>query len=161
MSELSESLREVMRGWPTGVAVVTSEFNGQKHGMTVNSLASVSLDPPIITLSLANQSRTWNLVSSSRCFAVTMLDVTQKHIADIFAGKVAEDEDRFAGLETMTLVSGAPLIKAGRAHLDCKVLNMIPLHNSTLFVAEVVAARGDLDRAPLVYLNREYRQVIL
>jgi len=59
------------------------------------------------------------------------------------------------------LVSGAPLIKAGRAHLDCKVLNMIPLHNSTLFVAEVVAARGDLDRAPLVYLNREYRQVIL
>jgi flavin reductase len=161
MSELSESLREVMRGWPTGVAVVTSEFNGEIHGMTVNSLVSVSLDPPIITLSLANQSRTWNLVSSNQFFAVTMLDATQKHIADIFAGKVAEDGNRFAGFETMILVSGAPLLKAGRAHLDCKVLHMIPLHNSTLFVAEVIAARGDLDRAPLVYLNREYRQVIL
>lgn len=161
MSDLSESLRAVMRGWPTGVAVVTSTFNGISHGMTVNSLASVSLDPPIITLSLANQSRTWALVTSSQVLAVTMLDVSQKHIADVFAGKVAEEDDRFKGLETTKLVSGAPLLKAGRAHLDCKVLHMIPLHNSTLFVAEVIAAEGDLDRLPLLYLNRDYRQVIL
>jgi flavin reductase (DIM6/NTAB) family NADH-FMN oxidoreductase RutF len=159
MSEISDSLREVMRGWPTGVAVVTSSFNGQTHGMTVNSLTSVSLEPPVVTVSLANQSRTWKLVSASKIFAVTLLDATQQNIADIFSGKVSEDEDRFAGLETMTLVSGAPLLRSGRAHLDCVVLQSIELPKSTIFIGEVRTAQGDLNRPPLVYLNRGYRKV--
>jgi Conserved protein/domain typically associated with flavoprotein oxygenases, DIM6/NTAB family len=159
MLELSESLREVMRGWPTGVAVVTSSFDGNRHGMTVNSLASVSLEPPLIVVSLANQTRTWNLVSSSRAFAVTLLDDKQQHIADVFAGKVPEDADRFAEFETVTLVTGAPLLKAGRAYLDCTVLQSIPSPKSTIFIGEVQAAQGDLGRPPLVYLNRGYHQV--
>jgi flavin reductase (DIM6/NTAB) family NADH-FMN oxidoreductase RutF len=159
MSELSDSLREVMRGWPTGVAVVTSQFNGLQHGMTVNSLASVSLDPPVIVVSLANQTRTWNLVVNSRTFAVTFLDASQQHIAEIFAGNLPEEADRFAGLETLDLVTGAPLIKGGRAYLDCLVMQSIPLPKSTLFIGEVKAAQGDLSRLPLVYLNRGYRQV--
>lgn len=161
MTGISESLREVMRGWPTGVAVVTSSFAGTAHGMTVNSLTSVSLEPPIVTVSLANLSRTYELVTQRRAFAVTFLDETQQHIADIFAGKVPEEEDRFTGLETFSLSTGIPLLKAGRAHLDCLVLQSIPLRNSTLFVGEVQAAQGDLSRAPLVYLNRAYRKVNL
>jgi len=160
MSDLSESLRDVMRGWPTGVAVVTSQFNEHAHGMTVNSLASVSLDPPIIVVSLATQARTWNLVNASQTFAVTLLDSTQQLIADIFAGKVTDDGDRFAGLETLTLVTGVPLLKAGRAYLDCVVLQSIPLPKSTLFVGEVKAAQGDLSRTPLLYLNRSYHQIV-
>jgi flavin reductase (DIM6/NTAB) family NADH-FMN oxidoreductase RutF len=161
MSDLSESLRDVMRGWPTGVAVVTSQFEGRFHGMTVNSLASVSLDPPIIVVSLANQARTWSLVNASQTFAVTLLDSTQQHIADIFAGKVADDADRFTGLETLSLVTGVPLLKAGRAYLDCVVLQSILLPKSTLFVGEVKAAHGDLNRPPLLYLNRDYHQINL
>ena len=159
MLEISESLREVMRGWPTGVAVVTSAFEGHAHGMTINSLTSVSLEPPVVTVSLANLSRTYQIVMERKAFAVTFLDVTQQHIADIFAGKVPEEEDRFEGLETFTLTSGIPLLKAGRAHLDCVVLQSVPLANSTIFIGEVKAAQGDLSRPPLAYLNRRYRQV--
>jgi flavin reductase (DIM6/NTAB) family NADH-FMN oxidoreductase RutF len=161
MAELSESLRDVMRGWPTGVAVVTSTFDGQSHGMTVNSLASVSLDPPLIVVSLANQTRTWNLVVASHSFAVTMLDSTQQHISDIFAGKISEEADRFEGFETFTLVTGAPLLKAGRAYLDCTVMQSVLVSKSTLFIGQVKVAQGDLTRAPLVYLNREYHQLTL
>ena len=160
MANLSESLRDVMRGWPTGVAIVTSTFDGLSHGMTVNSLASVSLDPPIVTDSLANQSRTWNLVNSSQVFAVTLLDAAQQPLADKFAGKIPEGSDRFEGLETLTLVTGAPLLKGGRAYLDCVVIHTFPLNNSTIFVGEVKFAQGDLNRLPLVYLNRGYRKVI-
>lgn len=155
---LSESLRNVMRGWPTGVAVVTSTFNDQKHGMTINSLASVSLDPPLVTVSLANSSRTKALVAASGLFAVTLLDVTQQHIADVFAGKEPE-EDRFDDLELFSLTTGAPFLKAGRAFIDCRVVHKYPMLNSTLFVGEVQAADGDLERPPLVYLNRGYHQV--
>ena len=158
MTDLSESLRVVMRGWPTGVAVVTSEHNGNRHGMTVNSLASVSLEPPMVTVSLANSARTRALVSSSGFFAVTMLYASQQYLSDVFAGKEPE-EDRFDGLETFVFKTGAPLIKGGRGFLDCVVVHTFPMLNSTIFVGEVKAAEGDLDRLPLVYLNRGYHQV--
>ncbi|MHC1739561.1 MAG: flavin reductase family protein [Anaerolineaceae bacterium] len=161
MSEISDSLRDVMRGWPTGVAVVTSTFNGFSHGMTVNSLASVSLDPPVITISLANNTRTWQLVSASKVFGVTLLESRQQHIADVFAGKIPEESDRFTDLETFTLITGSPLVKVGRAYLDCSVMQSFPLLHSTIFIGEVKAAQGDLSRLPLVYLNRGYRQVNL
>ena len=159
MNAISESLREVMRGWPTGVAVVTSSHDGFRHGMTVNSLASNSLEPPMVTISLANTTRTKALVASSGFFGVTMLDATQQHISDVFAGKVNEDGDRFTGLDVFTLQTGAPLLKAGRAQLDCVVVHTYEMLNSTIFVGEVKAAQGDLSRRPLVYLNRAYHQV--
>jgi flavin reductase (DIM6/NTAB) family NADH-FMN oxidoreductase RutF len=159
MTELSDALREVMRGWPTGVAVVTSTANGVRRGLTVNSLASISLDPPMVVISLMNLSRTRALVMESQTFAVTLLDESQQHLADIFAGKVVEDGDRFAGLETFTLSSQAPLLQVGRAFLDCRVVHTYPMTNSTLFVGEVIAAKSDLSRPPLVYMNRGYHQV--
>jgi len=147
-----------MRGWPTGVAVVTSAYKGYRHGMTVNSLASVSLEPPMVTISLANTARTRALVLSSGFFGVTMLDSTQQKLSDIFAGKEPE-EDRFDGLETFQLATGAPLIKGGHGFLDCVVVHTYQMPNSTIFVGEVKAAEGDLLRMPLVYLNRGYHQV--
>lgn len=158
MAGLSESLRTVMRGWPTGVAVVTSAYKGKKHGLTVNSLASVSLEPPMVTISLANHSRTRALVTESGIFAVTMLDSSQQFISDVFAGKDPE-EDRFDGLETFTLQTGAPMLRVGRGFLDCVVVHTYKMLNSTIFVGEVKAAEGDLTRMPMVYFNRGYHQV--
>lgn len=159
MSEISESLREVMRGWPTGVAVVTSLYNGVAHGMTVNSLTSVSLDPPLITITLANQTRTWGLVHASQSFAVTFLAADQQHLADIFSGKIPEEKDRFTGLETHTLSSNIPVLSGGRAYLDCVVTASFPLPKSTLYIAEVKAAESSDSLLPLLYLNRGYRKV--
>jgi flavin reductase (DIM6/NTAB) family NADH-FMN oxidoreductase RutF len=159
MDKLSDSLREVMRGWPTGVAIVTGISNGIRRGLTVNSLASVSLDPPRVIISLANLSRTKELVMESRIFGVSMLGESQQHIADIFSGKVVEEEDRFLGLETFTLVSEVPLLKVARGFLDCQVVHIFPMMHSTLFIGEVRAAQSDLGMPPLVYLNRGYHQV--
>lgn len=159
MTQLPEALREVMRGWPTGVAVVTSAIDGMRHGLTVNSLASVSLDPPRVVFSVGNNSRTLDLIRKSGVFAVTMLDISQQSVAELFAGKTGQDGDRFLGLETFSLVTGSPLLKVGRAFLDCRVAHEYAMLNSTLFVGEVVAAQNQSDVPPLVYLNRGYHQV--
>ncbi len=159
MTELPEALREVMRGWPTGVVVVASSINGNRHGLTVNSLASVSLDPPRVVLSIGNSSRTLDLIRKSGAFAVTMLDESQQSIAELFAGKTGQNSNRFLGLETFTLVTGSPLLRVGRAFLDCRVAHEYIMPNSTLLVAEVVAARNQSGATPLVYLNRDYHQV--
>jgi flavin reductase (DIM6/NTAB) family NADH-FMN oxidoreductase RutF len=156
----AEQLRAAMRAWTSGVTVVTSAHGGEQHGMTVNSFTSISLDPPLIIISLQTASHTHALVSRAGIFGVTILSADQQAISERFAGRVAEGiGNRLEELETETLVSGAPFIKGGLAYLDCRVTQSIPSGMNTLFIAEVVAARGyDHDRV-LIYHDRQYRKL--
>jgi len=154
-----EALRSAMRAWTAGVTVLTAVHEGQRHGMTVNSFTSISLEPAFITISLQGGSRTHELVSKSRAFGLTILSTEQAGVSNVFAGRVEGVEDRFAGLQTETLVTGSPLIVGGLAWLDCRVVQTFDAGANTLFIAEVVAARGTGEGQPLVYHNREYWQL--
>lgn len=159
MQSLSEFLRQAMRHWTSGVSVVTSSSGDRRHGMTVNSLTSISLDPPMVAVTLANATRTFELVRLSGVFGITILAADQAAISDRFAGRDAHDEDRFAGLETFTLASGAPFIRGGLAFIDCRVTFSYPLPHSTLLIGEVTAIESLQEADPLVYHNRVYRKL--
>jgi flavin reductase (DIM6/NTAB) family NADH-FMN oxidoreductase RutF len=161
MSLDPESLRQAMRRWASGVTIVTAAHEGIQHGMTVSSFTSISLTPALILISLQQESRTHELVTLSGHFGVTILAESQQDLSERFAGRIAETEDRLAGLETETLVSGAPLLKGGLAYLDCRVVTTYPAGMNTLFIAEVLAASGHEEEAPLVYFNRTYRRIRL
>jgi flavin reductase (DIM6/NTAB) family NADH-FMN oxidoreductase RutF len=154
-----EQLREAMRLWATGVTVVTSLHDGVAHGMTVSSFTSVSLTPPQVLISLAQDTRTHRLAKNSGSFGVTVLAEDQQDISDRFAGRIADEADRLAGLETLTLVSGVPLLKGGIAHFDCRVIAMFTAGTHTIFIGEVLAAQGDLHTQPLLYFNRGYQKI--
>ena len=151
-----EQLRHAMRAWTTGVAVVTAVHNGRRYGMTVNSFTSISLEPPLITVTLKHLTHTHELVEQSGEFAVTILSSNQKDLSDRFAGKIPDITDRFEGVETETLSMSAPLIKGGMAYFNCRVVNAHPVGENTLFVAEVLNARGEGQGDPLTYHNRVY-----
>ncbi len=154
-----EILRHAMRQWTTGVAVVTSCTENHQHGMTVNSFTSLSLDPPLVSVTLANNTRTRNLVEQAGIFGVTILAEEQGDISDRFAGRIADDDDRFAGMETYTLISQAPQLASGLVCLDCKVIQRHELAGSTLYIGQVQAVRHNRDGKPLVYHNRIYRRL--
>lgn len=156
MTRDPEQLRSAMRAWTTGVTVVTSVHDGQQHGMTVNSFTSISLDPALVTISLQNIARTRAMVLKTGIFGITVLATDQAHLSERFAGRTPDSEDRFAGLETETLVTGAPFIKGGLAWMDCRVAQTFDAGMSTLFIGEVVAVRGTSAGSPLVYHNRRY-----
>ena len=155
-----ELLRQVMRHWTTGVTVVTSRFGGLVHGMTVNSFTSVSIEPPVITVTLADQARTFSLVRESGVFAVTILAADQPLISDRFAGRTVADDERFVGLPVFSMVTGCPLIVGGLAYLDCRVAYAHSLGESTVFFGEVLAAQTEPDGEPLVYHNRGYHRLM-
>jgi flavin reductase (DIM6/NTAB) family NADH-FMN oxidoreductase RutF len=155
-----EQLRAAMRAWSAGVTVVTALYEGIQHGMTVNSFTSISLDPALITISLQGSTRTHELVSKARIFGLTILSEEQAHISDLFAGRTSTDpQNRFADLQTETLVTGAPLIVGGLAWMDCRVIQTFEAGLNTLFIAEVLAARGTGEGKPLIYHNRVYWQL--
>ena len=149
-------LRLAMRAWAAGVTVVTAVNEGVAHGMTVNSFTSISLDPAMITISLQKTTRTFEYVSKAQAFGLTILSSEQADISDLFAGRKPEVQDRFAGLQTETLVTGSPFIVGGLAWLDCRVVQTYDAGMNTLFISEVVAARGTGEGSPLLYHNREY-----
>ena len=148
-----------MRAWASGVTIVTASNQDEQHGMTVSSFTSIALEPPLVIVSLQTDSRTHALVTQVKAFAITILAENQQELSDRFAGRIPDAEDRLAGVETETLVSGAPFIKGGLAYLDCRVTQAIPVGTNTLFLAEVVAARGSGDGQPLVYHDRKYHNL--
>ena len=167
-----EMLRAVMRHWPTGVAVLTSRYGGQAHGMTVNSFTSISLEPPLVLACIERNVRTHALVEQSRVFAISFLREGQDWISDRFAGRDSENLDRFEGLATYTAVTGAPILADNLGHLDCAVSADHRAGDHSIFVAEVVSAAVGSVRArrggdghdqaglgPLLYFNRGYHRL--
>ncbi|HJQ14153.1 MAG TPA: flavin reductase family protein [Anaerolineales bacterium] len=152
----SEKLRGAMRAWTTGVAVITSIYEDQQYGMTVNSFTSVSLDPPLVSVALRQLTHTHELVVKSGMFSVTILTSAQKELSDRFAGKLPNITNRFDGVQTETISLDSPVFKDGMAYLDCRVISSMPVGENTLFVAEVLDARGKGEGEPLVYHNRQY-----
>lgn len=151
-----DTLRSVMRAWSAGVTVVAAAHDGDCHGMTVNSFTSISLDPPLITVTLQQNTHTHELVMKSRAFGLTILAAGQKRISDLFAGRLPESDDRFSHVRTETLVTGSPLIAGGLSWMDCRLVHAHPAGENTLFIAAVAAARVLEEGEPLIYHNREY-----
>jgi flavin reductase (DIM6/NTAB) family NADH-FMN oxidoreductase RutF len=161
MSQIPDLLRQAMRQWTTGVSVVTSRFQDQRHGMTVNSFTSISLEPPRVVVTLANRTRTCSLVRQSGVFGVSILRASQQEISDRFAGHIPEDGDRFHGLEIFASPDGLPLLADCLAGLTCQVVHTYEMPDSTLFVGEVTQVFiNENEGEPLLYHNRSYRRML-
>ncbi len=158
MTITPEELRKAMRNWATGITIVTAAHEGTQHGMTVSSFTSLSLEPPLISVSLNQTSRTHGLVSASGHFGVTILADDQEEISNRFAGRIPDTDDRLAGLDLETIVSGAPLITGGLTFFDCRVSQSIPVGTNTLFIGEVLGARSIDEGDPLIYFDQKYQR---
>jgi 3-hydroxy-9,10-secoandrosta-1,3,5(10)-triene-9,17-dione monooxygenase reductase component len=155
-----EQLKEAMRAWITGVAIVTGYHDGDIHGMTANSFNSIALSPPTVLVALRQHTRTNQIVKAGGVFGVSILNTEQEDLAKRFAGQIDIDQPRFQGVDTFNLVTKAPLIEKGIAFLDCKVINSFDVGDTTVFLGEVLAARKNgSGEDPLLYLNREWRRL--
>jgi len=154
-----ETLRSMMRSWATGVTIVASAHDGQRHGMTVSSFTSVSLEPPLVLVSLEKASRTHKLVEQAGRYSVCVLRQGQQAISDRFGGRETEESDRFDGLPVRPGLTGMPILSESLAYLECAVVAAHDAGTHTLFLGEVQAAAGPDGGAPLLYFDRSYRRL--
>lgn len=163
MAVSSDELRDAMRYWATGVVLVTASYNGINHGMTVSSFTSISLDPPLVLISLERSTRTRDLVLGSGKFAVTVLARSQQAISDRFAGRHTEYEDRFAGLPVEIMSSGIQVVSGALMYLDCRLEYVYEASTHSLVIGEVTAVKDGAassdENEPLIYFNRAYRHL--
>lgn len=149
-------LRPVMRRLASGVSIATSAWEGVRHGMTVTSFVSVSLAPPLVSVTLGKDTRTEVMVRRAGKFGISILAASQQMLAEVFAGKVEEMGNRFAGVETFTLGDDVPLIAGSLGAMTCRVVHIMNLPQSTLFLGEVSALWEGEPGPSLLYMNREF-----
>ncbi|WP_136684295.1 alpha/beta fold hydrolase [Falsirhodobacter xinxiangensis] len=128
-------LRDAFGAFMTGVTVVTVDNNGQPLGFTANSFASVSLDPPLLQVSIARTSRNYDAVTRAKGFAINILSEAQKDVSNTFARPV---EDRFATVDWKHGPAGSPVIDGTAAWFDCTMHRVIEAGDHAILIGRVV-----------------------
>jgi flavin reductase (DIM6/NTAB) family NADH-FMN oxidoreductase RutF len=157
----SDVFRLVMGRFATGVTVVTTLEGERPHGITVNALSSVSLEPPLVMVALDRRRRITPLVRSYGRFAVSILGEDQQALSDCFAGApVVPDREAFCGAAWHQGSGGLPLIDGAIASLECTTIDVVPAGDHDLFVGRVDRLSADDDGAmPLLYYRRRYLRI--
>ena len=132
----AQSLRRALGTFATGVTVVTTmDADGAPRGFTANSFASVSLDPPLVLVCLANTATSCPVFRASKSYAVNILSEEQKDVSAAFSSRTA---DRFATVEWSTRVTGSPVIAGVVAWLDCRMHDVIDAGDHCILIGRIV-----------------------
>jgi flavin reductase (DIM6/NTAB) family NADH-FMN oxidoreductase RutF len=154
------AFRLAMRELASGVALITAGRGEQRSGCTATSLCSLSLDPPSLVVCIARTSSTLAALCSSRSFGVNILSVAHENLADRFAGRSGvHGAARFAGAEWTTLATGAPLLRAALACIDCAVEEILERHTHAILIGRVVAVHRGGGMPALVHRRGRFDQL--
>jgi 3-hydroxy-9,10-secoandrosta-1,3,5(10)-triene-9,17-dione monooxygenase reductase component len=111
-------LRSVMRHWSTGICVVTTAMANRQAGLVVNSFASVSLEPALVSWCVDKASTSFDIWMETDSFSIHVLDQADAHYVPRFARRSV---DKFDGLRTETGATGAPALPEVEVRLDCRL----------------------------------------
>lgn len=153
--------RTAMGAFATGITIVTTMDDDQGaelqgiHGMTANSFTSVSLDPPLVLVSVDKRARMHGLIEQHKVFGVSVLSASQEGVSRHFAGR--PDADVEAAL-TYEWIAGVPVLSEALTAVTCQLWAAYEGGDHTLFVGEVTHVR-EQEGAPLLYVRGQYGQV--
>lgn len=151
-----DELRALMRRLPTPVAVVTIELEGRRSGLTVGSLVSLSLAPPLVGVSISRDAQLHELLKEVELFAVSLLGADQDGVAQHFARSVPPIA-MWAGIEVREQEPPAPPLLAGAVGwLTCRRVRDVDVGDHTLFVGEVLAIEQGAAGPALAYVGQRY-----
>ena len=146
--------REVMGRFPSGVAVITVSSEQGPRGLTVNALASLSLEPLLLLVAFDNTARTLQVVRETERFGVNVLGAGQEELARLFASKAPEDA-KFAGVPH-TVHDGLPVIDGTIAWVGCRLERLVDGGDHTIGIGAVESAEAG-DGRPLLWFRGGYR----
>ncbi|ROO86249.1 flavin reductase (DIM6/NTAB) family NADH-FMN oxidoreductase RutF [Actinocorallia herbida] len=149
-------LRTAFSCFPSGVTALCAIVDGEPVGMAASSFTSVSLDPPLVSVCVANESRTWELLQDAPCLGVSVLGADQGPACRALAARGA---DRFAGLDLYATPSGAVLLRGAPAWLECAVEACLPAGDHRIVLMRVRAVDAEPHRDPLVFHASGFRQL--
>ena len=149
-----DELRGLMRYWPHGVSILTVDYEGDRMGVTLSSLVSLSLEPPLVGISVGNQASCYELLRRAGTFAVSMLGADQEDIARRFAA----GRPPIVHWQGVAMREGqvAPLIEGAVGWIEARTVADHDVGDHTFFVAEPLAVERGPSTHALMYRDRAY-----
>jgi len=149
----ADQFRQLLGRFATGVTVVTvRSASGAPLGMTASSLASVSLDPPLVLVSVDRANDMHDALKTAPHFAINILTADQEILSRRFA---STDPNRFDGVGYREGRNGLPLLNDVVAHIECAMHGAVPGGDHTVYFGLVTG--GDVTEArPLIYYRSGY-----
>jgi flavin reductase (DIM6/NTAB) family NADH-FMN oxidoreductase RutF len=145
-----EELREVMRRFPAPVAVVTTELEGERFGLTVGSLVSLSLVPQLVGISIGKDSSSHEPIRRAGGWAVSLLGGGQTDVAQHFARSGIPPLALWVGVDVRAGARG-PLVDGAIGWLECRTVSEHEVGDHTIFVGEVESIELGAAGEGLVY----------
>ena len=149
------AFRRTLGMFATGVTVLTTRVGEQVHGMTANAFMSVSLQPPLVLISIDRRARMGALLHEGTRFGVSVLEAKQTGLSDRFAGRVADELPE----ATFEVIHETPLVEGALAHLVARVVRSYWGGDHSLFLGQVEFARYG-DGRPLLFHGGRYERLI-
>jgi flavin reductase (DIM6/NTAB) family NADH-FMN oxidoreductase RutF len=149
-------LRRIFSKFATGVTVVTAQSETGPIGITCNSFASLSLEPPLLLWSLRKASSKYAPFANARHFTVNVLAANQMDLAGAFA---KSGHNPYEGLDFKHGQEGVPVLRETAAHFECEVEATQDAGDHLLIIGRIVSA-GHTDSTPLVFSEGRYVDTI-
>lgn len=155
---LVTSLKGAMRQLAGGISVITAGIGDDATGLTVTTAHSLSVDPPVMIISVNRNSSGYAVISRYRHFCVNILGGEHRDVAERFSGFGGiKGRDRYAGRSWSVLTTGALALDGALASIDCEVSEIIDRHSHGLILGDVRQVRLAEDAAAqLVYRGGSY-----
>ncbi len=153
---VSDQLRTVAGRFATGVTVVSARTpDGVPCGLTVNSFTSVSLDPPLVLVCIADTARSHDQILEAGAFAVNVLRADGRPMAERFWK--LDPERRFEGIECTSAETGAPILPDTIGRLDCRIEARHQSGDHSILIGRVVAAEA-AGGEPLLFWSGNFHE---
>lgn len=130
--------KQVLRTFTYGLYAVSCVDEGEVNIFTANWLTQVSFDPPLVALSVENDSKSLPMIQRSRKFAINVLRSDQRELAGKLGKSAIQHPDKLAGIAFDPGVNGCPVLREALAWVACDVRHTVAAGDSTVMIAEVV-----------------------
>lgn len=150
--DVRNPVKRLLMSLTQGVYVVGVGDRELHDAFTASSVMQVSMQPPMVALAVNPGNASYPLLIEDGIFAVTALRDDQCALADLFGNHSARDVDKLRDVEWHAAPSGAPVLDAGLAYLDCRIVSRQPAGDHVVVVAEVTGGEVlDAQARPLLY----------
>jgi len=149
-------LREAFGHFPSGVVAVAAEVDGLRIGIAASTFVPVSLDPPLVSFCIQNDSRTWLQLKDLPALGISVLGEAHDSVALALAAKTA---DKFVGLETVSSAGGAVFVKGTSVWLESAVEQVVPAGDHAIVVLRIHEITVHDDVPPMVFHRSIFRRL--